>query len=135
MYRSPIDIIYSDLNMKLENEVYKAIQNVCISVDKDELIKALAYDRQQYEQGYADAKAEEQLTLAHPEPKMVFDKLQPQFNLYYLCPNQPKQKRGNWKNGYCSECGYYWGKDAPFENVPNFCPNCGTQMKERLKDE
>lgn len=59
MYKSPIDIIYSDVQMKLEDEVCKAIQNVGINVDKDELIKALSYDRQQYEKGYADAKAEQ----------------------------------------------------------------------------
>ena len=57
MYESPIDIIYSNMQMKLENEVFKAIQNVGINVDKDELIKALSYDRQQYKKGYADAKA------------------------------------------------------------------------------
>ena len=60
MYESPIDIICSDVQMKLEGEVYKAVQNVGINVDKDELIKALSYDRQQYDKGYADAKAEQQ---------------------------------------------------------------------------
>lgn len=60
MYESPIDIIYSDMQMKLENEVCKAVQNVGINVNKDGLIKALAYDRHQYEKGYADAKAEQQ---------------------------------------------------------------------------
>lgn len=60
MYESPIDIIYSAMQTKLEGEVYKAVQNVGINVDKDELIKALSYDRQQYEKGYADAKAEQQ---------------------------------------------------------------------------
>lgn len=60
MYESPIDIIYSEMQTKLEGEVFKAVQNVGINVNKDELIKALSYDRQQYEKGYADAKAEQQ---------------------------------------------------------------------------
>ena len=40
------------------------------------------------------------------------------------------RKHGKWKHGYCSECGYNWGKDAPFTNVPNYCPNCGVEMRE-----
>lgn len=46
-----------------------------------------------------------------------------------------ERKRGKWKLGYCSECGYYWGKDAPIANVPNFCPNCGADMRERRDDD
>ena len=42
----------------------------------------------------------------------------------------PKQKRGKWINGYCSECG----KHAPFWAMAStyykssFCPNCGAKM-------
>jgi hypothetical protein len=38
--------------MKMENDVCTAVQNVGIYVDKDELIKALQYDREQYDRGY-----------------------------------------------------------------------------------
>lgn len=41
-----------------------------------------------------------------------------------------ERKKGKWKQGYCSECGYNWGKDAPIANVPNFCPNCGADTRE-----
>lgn len=41
---------------------------------------------------------------------------------------QPERKKGTWKHGYCSECGYDWGKDAPLASVPNFCPACGVEM-------
>lgn len=34
------------------------VQDYGVRVDKEALIKALMYDRQQYEKGYADAKAE-----------------------------------------------------------------------------
>lgn len=37
-----------------EEQTLQAIQKVGIKVDKDELVKALAYDRGQYEKGYAD---------------------------------------------------------------------------------
>ena len=54
-YKSPINIISSALRTEIENETLKAIKDVGIDVDKDELIKALTYDRQQYEKGFSDA--------------------------------------------------------------------------------
>lgn len=51
MYQSPIEAIYKDLELTFEKEVYKAVQEVEINVDKDELIKALRYDREQYDKG------------------------------------------------------------------------------------
>lgn len=53
-YQSPIQQIVDDMSLKMENNVYTAVQNVGIYVDKEELIKALSYDRGQYEKGYAD---------------------------------------------------------------------------------
>lgn len=57
-YESPIKAIYDDLQVQFEKEAIKAIQKAEFTVDKTELIKALKYDRQQYEKGYADAKSE-----------------------------------------------------------------------------
>lgn len=57
-YESPISLIYENaqrqMQIQLENGVYSAVQNVGIDVNKDELIKALQYDRQQYDKGYSD---------------------------------------------------------------------------------
>lgn len=53
-YKSPINIISSALRIEIENETLKAIKDVGIDVDKDELIKALKYDRNQYDKGYGD---------------------------------------------------------------------------------
>lgn len=55
MYNSPIDIIHGQIETQLEGEVLRAVQKCGVDVDKDELIRALNYDRQQYEQGYKDA--------------------------------------------------------------------------------
>lgn len=55
MYNSPIDIFYGQLEVQREGEVLKAVQKCGIDVDKGELVKALAYDRDQYEKGYKDA--------------------------------------------------------------------------------
>ena len=55
MWESPIDVIYSQMQTKYEGEVLKAVQSVGINVNKEELIKALDYDREQYRKGYQDA--------------------------------------------------------------------------------
>lgn len=57
MYESPVNVICDEMRTQIEGDVFKAIQNVGINVDKDKLIKALQYDRQQYEKGYADGYA------------------------------------------------------------------------------
>lgn len=51
-YKPPIQVIATDLEMKIENGVYSAVQKYGVEVDKDELIKALKYDRDQYDRGY-----------------------------------------------------------------------------------
>ena len=61
MYKSPIEMvsqIINDLNreiVKTEEEiVMRAVCDVGISVNKDDLIRALQYDRNQYEAGVID---------------------------------------------------------------------------------
>lgn len=63
MYKSPIEVTHINdfVNEALkkqrgaaENDIYTAIFNVGVNVDKDELIKALQYDRGQYQKGYDD---------------------------------------------------------------------------------
>lgn len=60
MYKSPIEKVYSELQMQIvqeeENTVMKAVRNVGLNVDKEELIRALQYDRNQYTKGYKDGK-------------------------------------------------------------------------------
>lgn len=54
MYKSPIELYESEMETFLEGEILKAVKRVGVNVDKDELLKALEYDRGQYEKGYAD---------------------------------------------------------------------------------
>lgn len=67
MYKSPIEEIYGELQTQMVQEeekmVMKAIRKVGVNVDKEELIRALQYDRNQYTNGYEDGK------------KDVFDKV------------------------------------------------------------
>lgn len=58
MYKSPINFIFGDIQMQVvkqqENEAYMAVQKCGVDVDKEELMRALQYDREQYEKGYED---------------------------------------------------------------------------------
>ncbi len=53
-YESPIRMIVGEMETKMENDTMSVIQRYGIDVDKEELIKALAYDRGQYDKGYQD---------------------------------------------------------------------------------
>ena len=56
MYKSPIDIYYGQMETQLEGSVLRAVQKVGVNVDKEELIRALKYDRDQYDKGYSDGE-------------------------------------------------------------------------------
>ena len=53
-YKSPIEAIRHEMEMRFENDVMKVVQQHDIFVDKDELLKALQYDRDQYRKGFED---------------------------------------------------------------------------------
>ena len=62
MWESPIQIstISEEIGRKIVDDQNNYIVETCVkmgvNVDKDELLKALAYDRGQYEKGYADGR-------------------------------------------------------------------------------
>lgn len=75
-YESPINIIYDNMRMQTENDIYKVVQSYEIKVDKDELIKALNYDRQQYQKGFRDGarKFAEELNIIMRDRYLFEDK-------------------------------------------------------------
>lgn len=54
-WESPVNIIEKEWETKIEGDIVKAIKSYDIDVNKEELIKALNYDRNQYKAGYKDA--------------------------------------------------------------------------------
>lgn len=60
MYESPIRLLVQQLETSIreqqEKQVFEAVQKCGVDVDRDELIKALAYDRDQYDKGYTDGR-------------------------------------------------------------------------------
>lgn len=62
-WESPIKKIYGDIHNEMirqdeENCMYTIKQSIGYEVDKEELIKALQYDREQYDKGYNDGRKE-----------------------------------------------------------------------------
>lgn len=110
MYESPINLFVSDIatqvDKQIEATIVTAVQKVGIDVDKDELIKALAYDRNQYEKGYRDGCKRK---TGHWIPQ-DFNKSDGMMTtaVYYF----PK----------CSVCGHT-------ASQTNFCPACGADMR------
>lgn len=60
MYESPINIftvadrIVEDIQKSQEEYVMSYVKELGITADKEELVRALKYDRNQYEKGYLD---------------------------------------------------------------------------------
>ena len=98
MYESPITILQKQMEIHVEDEVMKAVHGVGVYVDKDELIKALQYDRKQYEKGFVDG-ATTQME-AHWEIDC---------DGYYP---------------YCSNCRH----EPEGRKMTKFCENCGAEM-------
>lgn len=109
MYESPITLISGEIQFSLEDGVYKAVRQTGVVVDKDELIKALKYDRGQYEKGYADAKAERKKGkwLSH----------------YDYCKRKGCAPSGLIAFWWCDQCE----REARYRT--NFCANCGAEME------
>lgn len=110
MYESPIELItttiMSEIAKHQEEQVMRAVQGVCVNVDKDELLKALAYDRQQYQKGYEDGLKNADIV----HGRWVRDPL----------------------TGFtvCSYCGMPPPGDAELECFfeSDYCPKCGALM-------
>lgn len=106
MYESPINVIYGKitdqvLKEKDETMMLEIRQAIGYAVDKDELIKALQYDRHQYEKGYSDAVANLQKTGRWIDEWVGC----------CICLNR------------CSNCL----QDFTMES--KYCPNCGAKME------
>ena len=115
MYRSPLEIIYKDVQHTLEEEILYAIQQVDIKVNKEELIKALEYDRKQYEKGYEDGmQMAKELKKGEWKEKKVFN----------------ESSIEEWQTARCSACGLYHTTPYGYYFYHfNFCPHCGADMR------
>lgn len=54
-YESPIKLYATQVEPQIEGEILRVIQKMEVVADKEELLRALQYDRNQYFKGYRDA--------------------------------------------------------------------------------
>ena len=115
-YESPISVervahdIACEVGPRTDDVIIESLYDIGINVDKEELNKALNYDRRQYERGW-DAAAETYSKIYEP-------------------------KTGYWHvtnhgDVVCSNCHVVFncGKNRDF-----YCGNCGTKMRNGQKD-
>ena len=123
-YENPISMMIRQVAEKIEkdreDQIFAAIQEQCqIKIDKFELMRALNYDRDQYNKGFEDAKKK----FERPKGKWIKHILSLE----------------------CSECREKFFCADDDENLQdydpckelnfNFCPNCGADMREEEEDD
>lgn len=106
-YESPIAIdhmvenIVEETETEIDKLTYKAIMKVGVRVDKEELIKALAYDRNQYTKGFNDGLKRSRASWVGIDdfPHEYYE---------------------------CNRCGYAHITDDI--SIFKYCPHCGAMM-------
>lgn len=104
MYKSPIEITFGAMKMvekqndEIEKYVYEYMQEIGVNVDREELLKALRYDRDQYEKGYADGK--NSVNHGRWKTKVIHDT-------------------------YCFQCS---ACNSIYNGDTHYCPHCGAKM-------
>ncbi len=100
MYETPIKLIKQQMETEIEGMVLRAVQRVGVDVDKEELIRALEYDRGQYEKGYRDGSTD-----AVVHARLVYSD-------GYIIPK-------------CSAC-----ESNVADSSWAFCPHCGAMLDD-----
>ena len=121
---------------QIENMMWSAVLKVGITVDKEELIKALRYDRGQYEKGYHDGILDSAGELQYFKQRICefcgisnadggdLDNCEIAGHgvwiVRYTTPSS------NYKSCTCGICGH----ERIFrpDEVPKFCEECGSKM-------
>lgn len=108
-YESPVSLALTEWKTQVENFIFCSVQKVGINIDKKELLKALSYDRNQYEKGFHNGRLAERT-----EGVWIID-----------------EDEGLCK---CSYCESEYNEDG--QNIPfywSYCPNCGAIMKRGIE--
>ncbi len=93
-YKSPIHLfetnpIIDKIRDEADSFIFRAVQNVCVDIDKEELIKALRYDRHQYEKGFAEGFAECKNTICKNCRRVAEEYDAEKYDLHSLCTHCP----------------------------------------------
>ena len=147
MYESPISFVTeqvaNDIVMKNEGYLYQYIRDVGINIDKDELVKALQYDRGQYDKGYADGYTEgvknyqklyeNIMGIQRPTGKWdgnsnnMDNRLSEKQNVVVI------HYDSNTEIVHCPHCGCYLRSSVVMSG--HYCYICGGKFGERIEKE
>lgn len=122
-YQSPIAVnIANDIQLKMEDDIMTAVYSYGVEVDKDELLKALAYDRDQYVTGYADG-----VRAASPKKGEWVD--ESIYDAVFIVDGEIRVRQVI--EVLCTSCDLYstfeYGRFHADGN--RFCPRCGAAMR------
>lgn len=115
MYEPPIKLIMGEMQTQFEKNCMRAVQSYGFDVDKNELVKALEYDRGQYDKGYADG-FKEATEKNHEELWSVFETIS---SAHYGKQLYSEEYDGSV---YCRDTAEYMSFD---EAVSDFCDRIG----------
>ena len=162
-YESPIKAIETKMQFEFEGELMRAVKSLGFDVDKDELLRALQYDREQYAKGYLAGRAKDMafVTAVDMEQMSATEILNYYRNLYYTESMTTERRivaeainevlptvvrHGQWDTVFyegngtlstyshiCPNCKYFY-RDLRFKGH-NHCPNCGMKMDGGTKNE
>ena len=119
MYEPLIQLILGKETTAFDDMIFSAVQRAEIVVDKDELLKALQYDRDQYRKGYADGK-KDAAAMVHGRWEW--------FDEDTGTPVTGYEREWGWR---CSCCQTELSDDYDDpDRCPemNYCPHCGAKM-------
>lgn len=136
MYNSPIEMLITDIQHQIvkqqDEEIYQAVLNYIPNVDKEELIRALHYDRQQYDKGYADGKRDAQKWISVNErlPEVASTHKRSGYtftnSVRVLCVCVQKDGKTMVKEGFLQLWGYnqepYWKIPGSIDSVTHWMP-------------
>ena len=114
MYESPINAIQKTISQQMRQEedkwIYEIEQQVGFHIDKQELIKALNYDRNSYHKGWSDACEKFLKT-----------------GCWIPIDDEPHE------DYECDCCGYIismWTANIEPHTEYKYCPSCGAKMEQ-----
>ena len=114
LYESPITLVADQMRTEMEANCVKVVQSYGFDVNAEELAKALAYDRGQYDKGYAAARQKYE----RPHGEWITIHKQNSFGQDCICFE-------------CDKCHKY---KMPIYKLMiteqlDVCPNCGADMR------
>ena len=146
MYESPIkiiestiDSIYKDIVKKKDDAIFAEIKSSFgVDLDKEELLRALQYDRDQYNKGYADGKRD---SVVHGRWIIKSKETLP-FEYVAVaecseCHAETESNRSLYISGFPMDMvDRIVRREVEAQNMGlgNYCSNCGADMRERKDD-